>query len=488
MEAIMWSDFGGKREAADADSIETASREFAEETLGVFGGVSVDPAAVKRSADEMAARLRSGDRSLRSVHQLRKGAYHMYACMVTYIDPVFFELALQQNDGPQLPDLPSVSPGIPRAEEPQQHAMESPEIGHYLEQQGVLTSTPSEQQQQQQQQQRQGSTRVRKSLRKVDGAEKRSFVWVALEELLKCVQAPRGTYFFNSSRRIAPGQHRIWGSRSGLQLHPCFANSLRIAKATGLLEVVQACRSRPLPLPPPISSVTVPEHLRSQPERSRSAPAPGTPSHEGLVLLGDDGQRALSHPGVMDLEGATGADSPQDHAVCVALQNAEEGLSGVKGMHKRPRGSCSASGGSLPDVRHTRQCVDVVGAAALAAKQWALHHQHNAHRGPEGGWQQECKDQQLATEASRGLGEDHQTAQSLRGGMSSDDGGGNRSDGDRVEVAKGRGGGGEAEREHDEKGGLQPCHMLYWLVRGGAEAMGLQLPPAAHKWIQDSRE
>uniref|UniRef100_A0A7S3QPW0 EF-hand domain-containing protein n=1 Tax=Dunaliella tertiolecta TaxID=3047 RepID=A0A7S3QPW0_DUNTE len=153
MEAIMWSDFGGKREAADADSIETASREFAEETLGVFGGVSVDPAAVKRSADEMAARLRSGDRSLCSVHQLRKGAYHMYACMVTYIDPIFFELAMQQNDGPQLPDLPFVdcSPST-RAEGFQQHAVESPALGQDQEQQEILTSSLSQQQQQQQQQ------------------------------------------------------------------------------------------------------------------------------------------------------------------------------------------------------------------------------------------------------------------------------------------------------------------------------------------------
>lgn len=38
----MWRDFGGKREAADADSAATAAREFAEETLGLFGAPGVD--------------------------------------------------------------------------------------------------------------------------------------------------------------------------------------------------------------------------------------------------------------------------------------------------------------------------------------------------------------------------------------------------------------------------------------------------------------
>lgn len=40
--------------------------------------------------------------------------------------------------------------------------------------------------------------RQRSAAGRVTGAEKKAFVWVALEELLKCVQAPRGTYFFNS--------------------------------------------------------------------------------------------------------------------------------------------------------------------------------------------------------------------------------------------------------------------------------------------------
>lgn len=35
-------------------------REFAEETLGMFGGVSVCPAAVERSAQIMSERLRAG--------------------------------------------------------------------------------------------------------------------------------------------------------------------------------------------------------------------------------------------------------------------------------------------------------------------------------------------------------------------------------------------------------------------------------------------
>jgi hypothetical protein len=33
---------------------------------------------------------------------------------------------------------------------------------------------------------------------KVVGAEKQDFAWIALDALLKCVQTPRGTYFYNS--------------------------------------------------------------------------------------------------------------------------------------------------------------------------------------------------------------------------------------------------------------------------------------------------
>jgi hypothetical protein len=49
-----------------------AHREFAEETLGLFGGVSVDTEAVEISALAMAERLSRGGHSFHSVHQLKK--------------------------------------------------------------------------------------------------------------------------------------------------------------------------------------------------------------------------------------------------------------------------------------------------------------------------------------------------------------------------------------------------------------------------------
>jgi len=53
-------------------------REFAEETLGLFGGCGVDAAAVATSASAMAQQLRRADRCLLVVHPLRRGSYHMW--------------------------------------------------------------------------------------------------------------------------------------------------------------------------------------------------------------------------------------------------------------------------------------------------------------------------------------------------------------------------------------------------------------------------
>lgn len=52
---LLWSDFGGVREAGDADAKETASREFAEESFGMFHGVRLESDSVSRSQ----VRLRS---------------------------------------------------------------------------------------------------------------------------------------------------------------------------------------------------------------------------------------------------------------------------------------------------------------------------------------------------------------------------------------------------------------------------------------------
>lgn len=46
---LLWSDFGGAREAGDADAQETASREFAEESFGMFHDVRLESDSVSRS-------------------------------------------------------------------------------------------------------------------------------------------------------------------------------------------------------------------------------------------------------------------------------------------------------------------------------------------------------------------------------------------------------------------------------------------------------
>lgn len=46
---LLWSDFGGAREARDVDAEATASREFAEESLGLFHGVRLEEDSVARS-------------------------------------------------------------------------------------------------------------------------------------------------------------------------------------------------------------------------------------------------------------------------------------------------------------------------------------------------------------------------------------------------------------------------------------------------------
>lgn len=46
---LLWSDFGGSREAGDTDAEETASREFAEESFGIFHGVRLESDSVARS-------------------------------------------------------------------------------------------------------------------------------------------------------------------------------------------------------------------------------------------------------------------------------------------------------------------------------------------------------------------------------------------------------------------------------------------------------
>ena len=119
---MYWSDFGGNREACDGEApAVTAGREFAEETLGIFGGVSVDPASVAASSTTMAATLRddnddnndnntrrgaaraaAGDAAASTTRVVkvptRTGHYVMYLAEVAYVDALMFHLAAEQND------------------------------------------------------------------------------------------------------------------------------------------------------------------------------------------------------------------------------------------------------------------------------------------------------------------------------------------------------------------------------------------------------
>ena len=69
---IAGKDFGGLREAADADVAATAGREFAEETLGIFAGCSVDAASVQASAQQMTHQIRQNELTREIVHELRQ--------------------------------------------------------------------------------------------------------------------------------------------------------------------------------------------------------------------------------------------------------------------------------------------------------------------------------------------------------------------------------------------------------------------------------
>ena len=73
-------DFGGLREAADADVAATASREFAEETLGIFACCDVDAGCVEQSAQQMSQQIRRRELMIEVVHELRQVVSHLYGC------------------------------------------------------------------------------------------------------------------------------------------------------------------------------------------------------------------------------------------------------------------------------------------------------------------------------------------------------------------------------------------------------------------------
>ena len=94
-----WSDFGGAKEPGDFSPEETAAREFAEETLGLFAGVELTSLEerVKRSTAWASGRLGCGPAAVLS----RKG-YRLYLINVeSQIEPLYFQLARDENDGSQ---------------------------------------------------------------------------------------------------------------------------------------------------------------------------------------------------------------------------------------------------------------------------------------------------------------------------------------------------------------------------------------------------
>ncbi|PSC70091.1 Cytochrome c oxidase subunit 6b [Micractinium conductrix] len=161
---LMWRDFGGQREAVDMDSAATAAREFAEETLGLFGACGVDAASVALAAAAMEARLRTPGAAIKVVHELKHGEYHFWCTQQPFVAPLMLRLATQQN---------------------------------------AATGA-------------------------VEGAEKSAFAWVPLKALLECVAVAQPRYFLRCQAHVCGGEGTPAPGKAGVrqfQLHPVFACS-----------------------------------------------------------------------------------------------------------------------------------------------------------------------------------------------------------------------------------------------------------------------
>ena len=158
-----WSDFGGGREPEDASVVHTAAREWAEETVGVYGDGSSLLSRVENSAQTMLAQLcetnaPDSSASLGPTFAVVGESYTMYACPVPFVDTLIFQLARDENDAEANASIGS-STGINAAAE---------------------SSTRADEEE------------MRKLRRKC--GEKRDFAWVSLESLLTAVGRGR-TWF-----------------------------------------------------------------------------------------------------------------------------------------------------------------------------------------------------------------------------------------------------------------------------------------------------
>eukprot|EP00752_Nemacystus_decipiens_P017215 g15423.t1 len=92
---LLWSDFGGGREAGE-DAEETASREFAEESFGIFHGVRLESDSVARSQATMSSALRDPSLRGKRVFESRNGGYVMFIAEVEFVPDLMMNLARKE--------------------------------------------------------------------------------------------------------------------------------------------------------------------------------------------------------------------------------------------------------------------------------------------------------------------------------------------------------------------------------------------------------
>lgn len=151
------------------------------------------------------------------VHALKRGAYHFFITQQAFVSPLMFRLASQQN---------------------------------------VATKG-------------------------VAGAEKTAFAWVPLRSLLECVAEAKPRYFFEARAHVCGSVDTpplLACGRRRFQLHPCFANSLRMAQRQGLEELIAQAVELPLPPPPllPRPAAIATTAVIAEPAASPQGCAPGS--------------------------------------------------------------------------------------------------------------------------------------------------------------------------------------------------------------------
>ena len=201
-----WSDFGGGREPEDASVVHTAAREWAEETVGVYGDGSSLLSRVENSAQTMLAQLcetnaPGSSASLGPTFAVVGESYTMYACAVPFVDTLIFQLARDENDAEANASIGRSTTGI----------------------------TPVDEED------------MRKLRRRC--GEKRDFAWVSLESLLAAVGSGR-TWF-----RDVDGQTITLLPRLGYALQSSGPALLKEISARLLGSSPGSCAGAPVTVP-----------------------------------------------------------------------------------------------------------------------------------------------------------------------------------------------------------------------------------------------